>query len=496
MDEMRTTSLRVWVVRGLLPGILLLGLGSFAHVWGSGAAQITWYRSALLVLGGCWVVTAIAIRAVSLKLLKNIVLSALAFLLSFGVAEALCSFIAAKQRLGATRTFWIYEDTGRTVQFDPIRGYRLTTTPSRFARVANGEIDYVGTLKGNLQGFPDKDDFSKEKPSSVESRYLVFGDSFSAAQYITTNWPDSIENQNPKLQLLNFSTDGGGLANWWSNLTRLVEPEGYEFDGVVFAVFADDLRRGFTIADHRGYNRMMQSRLNTWDPAQFPKTLEEAKRYLDCLDADILSSEEFSHALSARALKIRRPEQKAGEQKAQGLDRFWICSSVQRLFKVTLQRLKDHRDALRRQERAASRANGRQKIDGHRQLSPLEGRDPLFPPERVKMIEDMRSRLHARGKRIIVVHIPSREELLAGGSNVPPNNWNLEAQDFASALGAEFVDGAEAFSELSREEILADWLPVDGHWGQRGSDRFASFFAEYLHDQGSARTAVVSEAAN
>ncbi len=98
------------------------------------------------------------------------------------------------------------------MQFDPIRGYRLTTTPSRFARVVNGEIDYIGVLKGNQQGFPDRDDFSIQRPASINKRYLVFGDSFTAAQYIKTNWPDRLEDRYPGFQMLNLSTDGGSQA--------------------------------------------------------------------------------------------------------------------------------------------------------------------------------------------------------------------------------------------------------------------------------------------
>ena len=51
---------------------------------------------------------------------------------------------------------WIYENVGQTVQFDPVRGYTLARTPSRFARISNGEIEYVGRFSGNARGLCDQ----------------------------------------------------------------------------------------------------------------------------------------------------------------------------------------------------------------------------------------------------------------------------------------------------------------------------------------------------
>ena len=40
-------------------------------------------------------------------------------------------------------------------------------------------------------------------------------------------WPDAVEDRfrtmKQPVQLLNFAIDGGGLANWWSTLIRLVK---------------------------------------------------------------------------------------------------------------------------------------------------------------------------------------------------------------------------------------------------------------------------------
>jgi hypothetical protein len=71
-------------------------------------------------------------------------------------------------------------------------------------------------------------------------RVAVFGDSFSAGQQSAVNWPDRAEDitrdTGTRVQFLNFSMDGAGLANWWSVLTKLVDRDNYDLDAVVFAV--------------------------------------------------------------------------------------------------------------------------------------------------------------------------------------------------------------------------------------------------------------------
>src|SRR5438105_6345006 len=74
-------------------------------------------------------------------------------------------------------SFAITEDTGRTIEFDPVRGYRLTNTPARTARITNGRIEYVGAFRGNSQGFPDRDDFGPKRDSKYKLRFAVLGDS-------------------------------------------------------------------------------------------------------------------------------------------------------------------------------------------------------------------------------------------------------------------------------------------------------------------------------
>jgi hypothetical protein len=70
-----------------------------------------------------------------------------------------------------------------------------------------------------------------------------------------------------------------------------------------------------------------------------------------------------------------------------------------------------------------------------------------------------------------------RENLLAGQAVTP---HFADGQRFAADLGATFLDGSHIFAGMSRKEIRAHFLPYDGHWNQKGSDRFAEFIVQNL----------------
>lgn len=337
---------------------------------------------------------------------------------------------------------WIFEDTGRTVQFDRIRGYRLTSIPSRWARLTKGTFEYIGVLKGNNQGFPDKDDFYPKRISRNDKRIAVFGDSFTAGQYLMMNWPDRAEqlaqNRQGSIQLLNFSIDGGGLANWWSVLTKIVEAEHYDLDGIVFAVYPGDLRRKFTVSDHRGEKVHVRGRISTWDPASFPTTVEEARPAFERhYGSHIVSTEEFDRFLKNEWKPSPRDE---------GRLRFYFAWLV---WNAIEEKVKPQEPALT-----------------------FQG----FEEDRKWYMTDIKRAASVLGVPILVVHVPSRPELLEQKTNP----LEQETRAFADELSATFIDGKLAFGGYTNEEIKQMWLPYDAHWGQKGSDRFAEYVIDIV----------------
>ena len=369
-------------------------------------------------------------------------------LVTYAVFETVVTVLYLKDVLEPPASVWLYEDSGRTVHFDAVRGYRLTTVPSRITRITNDTIEYVGVLKGNNQGFPDRDDFYPERGPQGGKRFAVFGDSYTAAQYLNQNWPDYAEDVSRDapvpLRLLNFSVDGGGLANWWSILTRIVEEEGYQIDGVIFAVIPGNLWRGFSISDHRDQKRPVFGRVPTWNPETFPPTLEEARHYLRpfTLNAHIVSADVFDRAL----------------------DISWRPTSNKPIRPYFARKL----------------------WQGLRGRLPLENQPPAAPRAfdpfdrwQEWMIRDIARAIEAMNVPVMVIHVPSREDLLQGDREAPPP---VDTELFAALLDAWLVDGKQAFSGRSNEEIRAVWLPYDAHWGQAGSNLFAEYVAALLEE--------------
>jgi hypothetical protein len=310
-------------------------------------------------------------------------------------------------------------------------------------RITEGRVEYVGVSRGNNQGFPDRDDFGPQRQTTGARRFAVFGDSFTAAQHLGQNWADRVEDlahsRGEALELLNFSIDGGGLANWWSILRRIIEVEGYKLDGVIFAVYGDDLHRTFFICDDRGAKHHRYGYWPGWNPVSFPETLSEAER---CMrpnpDSYILSPEDFERTLQGR----------------------WPASARLRPRPILLTL------GLRiiRTVYSPNRRPGSLLADPHRQA----------------MIAEIAHFLVSRNLSTIVVHIPDRDELLNRQVSTPEDL--IETKAFAMNVDATYLDGSRPFQSLSRTEILAQYLPHDAHWNQAGSNRFARFMADWLSE--------------
>lgn len=330
-------------------------------------------------------------------------------------------------------SIFIQEETEETILFDAVRGYRITSKPARLARITNGTLEFLGTFKGNNQGFPDKEDFFPERKDQDTIRIAVFGDSFTAAQYLDTSWPDQVEElldaEGKKVELLNFSVDGAGLANWWSILLRHVKTDGYQLDGVIFGVFEEpkfgDLYRGFTASDHRE-SIAHSFRFKDWNPETWPSTYQEAKPHFDELPIHILSHKRFEATLKGEW----HPE----------LPRPWRFYASQKITSF---------------------------FNGKDNTPKLPSPQFEFGDGPRKLTREISAYCDENQLDKIVVRIPLRKSVL---ENTPIMN---DIEEFRSLLDAPLIDGAVAFTGMEKEEVLEHYFPYDGHWNQKGSDRFA-----------------------
>jgi len=241
------------------------------------------------------------------------------------------------------------------------------------------------------------------------------------------------------LQLLNFSLDSVGLANWWSILTRFVAPQNYQLDGIVFVVSEWDLEGKFAVAEHQG-SHLTWRRCPSWDPKTYPTTLEETTACPNSLtNAYILSHSQFEQALKKEwPPSIPRTEVRPA-----------LASQVLDYF----ERLWDFR-----QEAPA--------------LS------PRFDPEQARLMEDIRLFISSRKLPALVVFLPTRDRLVRSTWENDPHR--AETMAFAEKIGARFVDGSEAFANMPSKDIRKCFFPYDPDWNQNGSDRFAKFMLDLI----------------
>jgi hypothetical protein len=388
---------------------------------------------------------------------KKILFASIMLLFCYSMAELVLTLLYMRGTLSpAPKSTVVQEqvEQGASRQFDPVRGCFLAPHPARIAIVAsNGTIETVGTVRGNRQGFPDRDDFQLKRTSGKVRRYAILGDSMTAAQFLKRNWPDMAEDlasgEEVPLELYNFSVFGGGLDNWRSVLIDHVQAEGYELDGVIFALCCDDLHRGFTFwddsqveTDEEGRQWGSYGRMPSRNKLDIPANLQQASSFLLPINWRLLPTGEFDQLLAGKKrLSVDR------ELKLYLTSR--CVSGMARLFGVD--------------------------------LSPI----PEFPaldPACLPLIDEIRQFLQRQQLPCLVVQLPLRHELIgqlkrAQGTGIPE-----QTRQFVNRIGARVMDGSEAFQGLDEAGIRDCWLPYDGHWGQSGSDRFARYMVEVIRD--------------
>jgi hypothetical protein len=366
---------------------------------------------------------------------------AAAFGIVFGYTLAELAVSAYHRFSWGETSFFVFDESGKTVHFDPIRGYILTQQPSRISRITNGTVEWSGWLKGNSQGFPSQTDFGPARPDSSTRRIAVFGDSFSAGGYLETVWPDRAqalaEASGEKLQVLNFSLSAVGLANWWSILTRLVGAQNYQLDGIVFVLSGSALQRKFLVAENHGPRHTWRY-CPSWDPRTYPATVDQTQTcpYKPLKNLYTVLDGEFELAMKNK----------------------WPPPSELRPVLAT--QILDYLDRWGDSMEAAL------------------WRAPRFEPEQVRLIEDIRLFVSRHKLPVLVVFLPTRHRFLE--PSWENDRDRAEAQAFAKEIGARFVDGSRAFADMQPAEARKLFFPYDGHWNQAGSDRFAKFMLNLI----------------
>lgn len=380
------------------------------------------------------------------KLLARAAYFVFVVLAGYALAEAIYSVGFYRGWFGEAPAGLIVEQGEHQVRFHPEFGYTLPPAEMRLAFLGGGEVDYAASVKGNSLGFMDSTEFTPLRTDAATLRLAVFGDSYSATWYLKPPWPDKVEElakaEDHSVEMLNFSQTAGGICNWWSIITRHIGPEHYELDGLIFAIYGDDLDRGFvsmtTTDNSLAVAETPYYRDQPRDPRLWPSHVAEVESRLRFMGS-VLPSEAFERALQ------------------EGNHNPW---------KLRLWR--EMRDTWRafRLKRSAPGAGSE------------------VASSKMRLYEDIARFAEERSLPVLVLRVPHPRDLVA------PLPVPAHINEFAAALGAPVFDGVKAFVNPERPHLrhaydsVADFYMVrDGHWNQAGSNRFARHVFQFLKQE-------------
>ena len=346
--------------------------------------------------------------------------------------------------------------------YDSTSGYKWQPVPARVTKIVRNEVIFDTRFQANEQGYISERNFNYTKKDSNTKRFIIFGDSFTAAEFLPKPWPERLQyltdSLNGNLEFYSFAIDGGGLINWYRTFFYEIVSR-YEFDGVIFAIWGDNLDRDFFIMHHTDsavYSQYFTS---------VPQDLQDLKmNYLPDMwwSADIVPDEEINSKI-------------AKAKTASTLDVHFEKPDLNFLMK-TYDAYHNFRYYARKnafENRYMS--NMKNKLASYSMETFIE----KYGKEKASKFQAMMEYCRLNNKHVIMCSVPY----------LPGINYNkkgefyshqVELKYLADHYGADYFDGFEIYRELTPEELSHCFLKYDLHWSQQGSDIFAHDLAKYL----------------
>lgn len=350
--------------------------------------------------------------------------------------------------------------------FDRVSGYRRAAGPTRIVRIMRDELVFDQTFTPNNKGYITATDFAERKANPETLRVVVFGDSFTASEFLPTPWPDRVNSAlagktKRPLELYSFAVNGAGVWNWNSIFFNDVVPN-YQFDAVLIAVWGDDLARPFSVLH---YDESGQSYMNRFDTQ--PATDDEFFRdYFPKVPkhfAKVASDTE----IDAMIASIAAPWQPAAFE-----------LRVPRLVSTLWSRIGRGNAGLERLAEAA-------KLTAATDVVPLDEIKASYGAVQFGKLEEMMAYCRANRIPVVLAALPSAGGAVAVAQSAGRDEtaFQREVRSLAHHFGALYMDGHAPFGRVPSQDIAAVyWLKYDGHWNQAGSDLFAGAMTRFLID--------------
>lgn len=364
----------------------------------------------------------------------------------------------------------LYVSSKPLAVFDSISGYKRFIRPVRIARIVKDEFVFDQTFTPNNAGYISSRDYTHKKTAPDIKRIIVFGDSFTAAEFNPVPWPDRVqemlENHSgpaKDIELYSFAVNGAGLFNWHSIFFNDVIPN-YEFDAVLVASFGDDLARPFSILHYDGPTAYI---------GRFPTRPKS--------DADFF--ENYFSRMDRHRVEVASDAEI--DQMLADLNKSWqwpgIKVRVIPYLKSQWRRRQALQDALDYLASAGSLSDGEE-------LYPVDEIERTYGVQQINLLREMIDYCHEKDIPVILASVPTRtgarNVALEGG--VQKTIHEQEIESLAHHLGTMHFDGYAPFAVVEPEDIdQLYWLKNDGHWNQAGSDLFALGIEKFLADHAS-----------
>jgi hypothetical protein len=321
--------------------------------------------------------------------------------------------------------------------YDEVRGARWLNNGVRTARVGRGQLIYEPIqFPVDSRGFIGLPPVSDRRP-----RFAVLGDSFTDLYSVKRNWVSQADSRR-QASFVSFAVDGGGIVNWHSVFFNMVLKDPQGFDGLIVAAYGPDIRRRFfaATADEFFYYG------NRYDNPEAAKVGRPSLK--ECPIALVVSPRQMEWAVAATK-----------KQFSFGLNAAYL------VYHYGTTALLD-----RMQQNGCLNTN--------------------FDSARFDMLTEIVAAAVQRGMAVIIATVPDREYLIdyLGNGTLPQDARDMG--NFARSHGAALFDGYEAFASAMpkgmdpADFVHSNWLRIDGHWDQNGSDLFANAIAGYLDQHG------------
>ena len=351
-------------------------------------------------------------------------------------------------------------------KFDPVSGYRWKPGISRTVKVANGNLVFDNRFQANAQGYISPTDYFPQKLDTTKTRFLVFGDSFTAAYYLKKTWTEEANDrffqhsQEKGPELYNFGLNGGGITGWNKIFFNEIVPK-YDFDGIVIAVFANDLSRDQFIL--HAEDRKIYFGWRKEQPKDGTAFRNELQRDLDSLNLILADSKLDSLINSCEFSSYYKKGDKKVFPFFQLLNRTsnWLAKQL----------------AMSRHKKNIGGLYATY-IDPVN-LVTTESLKGKYGPEKQHLLEEMIQYAKTYGKEVIFAAIP---EVYGIGLNKKGKITAVQQELawLAQNYQAKYFDGYAGYADMDAEEVSAHFLPYDGHWNQKGSDKFAVEFERFF----------------